>query len=332
MPANLMTPHGMLAATECANTHFTIFCQKYKDEENYVYYFHEGYEDPCYYDTIITTLLNKVTISIRCDNKEGVIALYNFMKENLEYDEKKYMYFIDKDYSDNENIDSNIYVTPYYSVENFYVSTKALRNILRVNFLMEEEIDIKKVIEIYTALQNEFNNKLLTFNSWLACQNDLRETGQSSRLRIDKKVKKYFYPNKDLTDDDIIDKSVISLYRKFEDLNSTQIIEDTIFCEAEKIDISKIEEKKACFLEKSDLYYFFRGKFEFQFLISFLKRLKQYCESNNTGILSKTYTRCSIDLTTKCDELELRKEYLISTLSSSAEKPDCLKSYISSKG
>ena len=34
MSVNLMTPHGMLAATECANTHFTIFCQKYNFSRN----------------------------------------------------------------------------------------------------------------------------------------------------------------------------------------------------------------------------------------------------------------------------------------------------------
>ncbi|MFX4232760.1 DUF4435 domain-containing protein [Aliarcobacter butzleri] len=335
--SNLMSSVGMLKEAECPNTHFTIFCQKYRGNENYRYYFHEGFEDPIYYDSVVSTLLGKKTISIRCENKEGVIALYDFMKRNLEYNEKKYMYFIDKDYSDNQDLDTNIYVTPCYSFENFYVTEETIRNILRVNFLMEEDEDINKTLKIYKDLQNEFNEKLLIFNSWLACQNDLRENGQTTRLNIDDSVKKYFNPDPQNSHNDIVDKSLTCLYRNFEDLNDINIIENKLFRGCKKIDTTKLDEKKVYFSQKDNLYYLFRGKFEFQFLISFLRRLKQHCETNKNNFLSKEYTKCSINLTQKDPQkrdevyLELKKGYLVSTLSSSADKPECLRNYILSK-
>ena len=331
MLVDLMNPESMLEEIECPNTYFAQFCQKYDGDENYAYYFHEGYEDPLYYDSFIKTLLQKTTVSIRCENKKNVIELYNFMKHNLTYDETKYMYFVDKDYSTND-LDRNIYVTPYYSVENFYVSSKVLRDILRINFCIEEQDDITKILELYDSLQKDFNNKLLFFNSWLACQNDFREAGEFTSLNIDKKVEKYFLPNKSDKNDDIVDRSLIKLYRNFEDLNNIEIIENTLFIKSNKIDISKIDAKKQEFLLKDDLYYFFRGKFEFHFLISFLKRLKQYCETNISNLLSKEYTRCSIDLTTKCDDIDLKKNYIMSVLSTHAYKPGCLRTYILSKG
>ena len=41
-------------------------------------------------------------------------------------DDKKNLYFIDRDYDNNENIPDSIYVTSSYSIENYYFTDSAI--------------------------------------------------------------------------------------------------------------------------------------------------------------------------------------------------------------
>ena len=237
-----MSPTSMLDSSECAETYFTNFCKMYKGDIDYIYYFHEGSEDPFYYDDLISTLLSKKRISIYCEGKDNVIDTQNFFTENEEYGETKCLFFIDKDYSCNEDIDENIYITPCYSIENLYVSSETLDDTLRIHFLMNEEDDRKKVLETYENLQNSFNNKTLFFNSWLSCQNDIKEKSAcSTRLNIDKRVKKFF--NKLNQHDDIITKD-LELFRDFSELNNHDFIEKELYPLAIHVEVEDLNIKE----------------------------------------------------------------------------------------
>ncbi|MCT7510435.1 DUF4435 domain-containing protein [Aliarcobacter cryaerophilus] len=317
MSVSLMTPLKMIEATETYHTCYTLFAKKYKKDVGYVYYFHEGEEDPYFYDPIIDTILNKNCISICCNGKDNVIETHSLMMKKREHKNTKCLYFIDKDYSSNTGVNKEIYVTPYYSIENFYVTNNVIKKILEIDFKMDPN-DVSKVIKIYKKLQTEFNKKLTFFNSWLACQNDYRETNKTNtKLNIDKKANKYFKID-EITKEDIISKKFE--LKKFDELNDIINIK-SLYPDAPEIDIQIIEDKIDIFKHKRNLHRYFRGKFELKFTKSFLIILKKVVEVDNS-LFSKRYS-CQLNFTSI---------NILNSLSSRAEKPDCLRTYILSKG
>ncbi|MCT7565015.1 DUF4435 domain-containing protein [Aliarcobacter butzleri] len=317
MSASLMTPLKMIEATETYHTYYTIFAKKYKKDDGYVYYFHEGEEDPYFYDPIIDSILNKHCISIYCNGKKNVIEAHSLIINKSEHKNTKCLYFIDKDYSRNSEVSKDIYITPYYSIENFYVTYNVIKKILEIDFKMDSD-DIDKVIEIYKRLQIEFNEKLTFFNAWLACQNDYRETNKiNTRLRIDKKVNKYFKIN-EVTRQDIISENFE--LKEFDELNDISIIK-SLYPESQEIDHIQLESKKNSFGNIDNFHKYFRGKFEIKFTKSFLRILKKVVEVDNL-LVSKSYP-CQLNFTSM---------NILNSLASRAEKPDCLRTYILSKG
>jgi hypothetical protein len=287
---------------------YTEFMLKYKKGEDVLHSFFEGYEDPTYYSIRINTLssINKYNKYI-CGGKDDVLKVRNLIKSNTAYSIVKTGFFIDKDF-DNQTYPSDVYVTPTYSIENFYCTYEAVQEILDSVFhIKTDSQDNAKCIGAYERLLNEFNNKTIFFNAWLACQADYRnENKLKTRLNIDKKAKHYF---------DNIVLSDLSATKDFDEFATKDSIE-AIYVDAPKVDVD-ILLKKVDQLKTWNQVERFRGKFQIRFLTNFLTKLQSI-----VGRPDSTFTEkysCS-----------LRFEYatICTTLSQFAITPSCLKQYI----
>lgn len=294
------------------HTYFTEFVLAYNKNTSNLYCFFEGYDDTKYYSIRIKNItFNERYNWFYCSGKENVMEALTLIKKHKEYNLNRILFFIDKDFS--EKVENKyIYCTPYYSIENFYTTHKAIEAILKEEFKLIENIignnDYEKVLELYNKLLKEFHSKTLFFNAWLACQNDMRiEKNEKRRLHIDSKIKKYFKS--------IISRDLNSI-SDFEDLNNLKELH-ILFPEAYKIDVKQIQSKIKDF-EKLDGRKYYRGKFELKFLISFIDRLKNELGKKDSLIFSKRY------------KINLITEYstAISILSQYAETPECLKDYL----
>ncbi|MFK7780354.1 MAG: DUF4435 domain-containing protein [Candidatus Gracilibacteria bacterium] len=285
-----------------AYTKFILSCSLNKYS---IYCFFEGDEDKRYYRIRIKKEFENFT----CGGKDNVKKVFELINNHDEYKSKKTLFFTDKDYSKEKTI-NNIYVTPCYSIENFYSNADILVNILQHEFnLKTTDNDYQRIIRKYQILQKKFHEELLIFNTWLACQNDIRtEKACKTYLSIDDTVKSYFQG--------IVKKSLVGI-KNFDDLKNITFIEK-IFPEAPKIEEKQFSNKIKKFQE-DDYNCIFRGKFEIKFMISFLQQLKNEIGRKSSESIFECKQKCT---------LEFKSENIISTLSQYAVTPTCLENFI----
>ena len=132
MSEHSFTPDVMLEHTESiASTAFARFNHAISVHDiETLYCFVEGHDWP-YYHIRISAISGKSCEVIVSNGKKSVLAIYNLLNKIPEYNRYKKLFFVDRDYDDNSNIDKNVYVTPGYSVENFYGSIDCFKNIIK---------------------------------------------------------------------------------------------------------------------------------------------------------------------------------------------------------
>ncbi len=308
-----ITVDYLLNEANSEHTYYTLFVQSYKKDSQNLYCFFEGYDDVRYYRIRIEHFTQKdIDEWFYCGGKDNVINAYNLIKQHSEYDLSRILFFIDKDFSNITEISNQIYVTPYYSVENFYTQRDVLKAIVRDEFKVientSENSDYELIFEIYDKLISDFHNETIFFNAWLACQNERREKfNEKRRLAIDDKVKKYF---NNIVSEDL--QTVVDL----SDLKNIDKLKE-LFPDAYEISEVELNSKIEEFKQK-DGCKFFRGKFELHFFVSFLNRIKEELGKKKSSFFSKKY------------KISLRIEFsnALSALSQYAETPECLINYL----
>lgn len=293
---------------------YTEFVLDFKKESNSIYCFYEGKDDRSYYSFRATLLYDEDNFfDYICNGKENLLKLRQLINNHKIYSNSNIGYFVDMDFEHNLKLD-DVYITPYYSVENFFVVDDAFQKILLAEFNMVKSCDsYKKSLELFKKCKNIFHQEISHLNIWLACQADLRiEKGLSTRLKIDEKIKNVF-PNDEF--DKIVSPNMETINFPNELKNKEEI--KKVFTNAPEVTQERFDEKKAYFetLAPEEIY---RGKFELRFLISFLNRLQDELGKRKNSIFPKRYS---------CN---LRFEYStgVSLLTNNAITPKCLKNYI----
>ncbi|MBU0924644.1 DUF4435 domain-containing protein [bacterium] len=302
----------MKNSKQSAHVAYTNFVTAYSiDNPDLVYCFFEGDEDKKYYGSIITIKYEKKFEDFTCGGRDFVLKAIELIKNRIEYNKAKVLFFIDRDYTD-DKVKDELYVTPCYSIENFYSTEDTLKRILNNEFNMKEKDEnFLKILELYTTLLMNYHDKLLFLNAWLSCQYDIRiKTNTSTRLDINEVLKNYFKNNENMFD------VCLSLRANiFDDFKNKDILENTLFKDAPKILDDLLNEKLALFNSRDfNKACMFRGKFELKFFIDFLKRLKEEATSKQPKILTKKY---------KCT-LSFKLEDSISVLTQYSNTPNCL--------
>ena len=302
----------MKISAESGHVAYTNFVRVYsKTKPNMVYCFFEGDEDKKYYGTRITIKYENEFQDFTCGGRDLVLKAKELINNRNEYNKAKALFFIDKDYTD-DKIENELYVTPCYSIENFYSAEDTLKRILNSEFNMKEKDEnFIKILDLYTTLLTNYHDELLFLNAWLSCQYDIRiKTSASTRLDINEVLKNYFKNNENMFDVSLSLRANI-----FDDLKNKDILENTLFKDAPKI-LDDLLNKKLALFNSIDFNKacMFRGKFELKFFIDFLKRLKEEATSKQPKILTKKY---------KCT-LSFKLEDSISVLTQYSNTPNCL--------
>ncbi|MBU3011097.1 DUF4435 domain-containing protein [Polaribacter vadi] len=293
---------------------YTEFVLDFKKNKENIYCFFEGNEDRSYY-SIRTKMIytDNDYFDYVCKGKGNLIKLHQLINYHDIYKNNNVGYFVDSDFDGKTSIE-NIYTTPFYSIENFYVVENAFENILINEFNISRRCDCFKEAKLsYNNLKNKFHEKIVILNSWLACQADYRkENNISTRLKIESSLKS-------ILSTDVFNKLVNPDLSKINFPDQLLRLEDIekIFNNAPKIEKAVFEKKLTEFKTlKGDEK--FRGKFELRFLVSYLNRFKDEIGKKKSSIFSKKYST------------SLRFEYAtsVSQLTNNAITPDCLIEYL----
>lgn len=296
-----MSVNNLRSSRDKAVVVFTEFTRSYKQYPSALYCFFEG-EDSKYYGIRVQNIARpEKYIHFECKGKEGVLGIHKMLSSRKYYENAKTAYFIDRDFDRpiSESGLNGIYETPCYSIENFYTSVECFSRILRNEFkLMESDENFARCVDLYLKLQAEFHDAVELLNTWIACQRD-----NSSNLNIS-------------------DISVLNFVKvELDKITVRYVIDDLNAKFPKAISISQAElNERQNELTSSPRQKNFRGKFEIEFLLTFLQKLMSEANQGNYPYFTR-----KVKVVLSCS-----KRTIISDLSQYADTPNCLYSYLDS--
>lgn len=250
--------------------------QSYYNE--YAFCFYEG-DDAKYYDFRIKSKFGDKIISYQVENKFGVLKLLDLITKDKLDDNACTMFFVDRDYDLNTNYENeNLFVTPCYSVENFYVKKECLKKILQTEFKLNEiESDFKKCLSDFEQRENDFNNYILEFNSLMYLR---RKKSQSNSNYSFGKVKTLNML--------IVNVNKIVKTEKYDEIINE--IKNTLNFNDDELAQAKQELK-----DIGDFTINFRGKNQLDFFVEFINQLKSL--NKNGGYFKIKHDNVHINIT-----------------------------------
>lgn len=303
----------MRQSRESYSVAYQKFMLNYKKYNHHCFF--EGKDDPkYYYIRVKNIIINNFSYYI-CNGKDNVIKINNIIKKN--YPNTKSMYFIDKDFSNrdlnSDNID-NVYITPCYSIENFYTNEEFIKEVLKNEFMIDEyDDDFNMIINVFKKLQKEFHKKTIILNAWLASYNDKLEQNNSQeikRLNIDDKIKPIL-KNPVLPE--------LKGIKNLDKINEKSKIDNIFKVDSNLITEEDITKKVKFFKNIGNFECFFRGKFELIFIVSFLEKLKQEVTKKNNRAFNLKKRKCDV---------EFKFNNILSSLTQYAKTPICLINFL----
>lgn len=271
---------------------FHKFILEYSNFNNTIFYFVEG-DDFCYYNPRVKKIINDKDIRhYKCGGKEQVLGVNRLIKNNKVNlsNDNKILYFVDRDYGiNNEEISDDIYITDLYSIENYYLNENTIKKILMDFF----EIDINTknynlAMHYYEECYKKYSLFAKYLNAFIYSIRIYEKENHLQRTRLDTKLSKF------LIKEDLINYE----YKK---------IDFNLFKEVFSIDF-QIEEEH--YIENSRFFsisnhFNFRGKYELEFLKSFLYLIKTNITSGTNGFEKSNI--CKTDF--KCETMKLFSDY-----------------------
>lgn len=313
----MASPQVMLEKSEESVVHFLQFTRvSYKKEP---ILFFEGDDDEKYYLSRIESLVNKSFESISCKGKKSVLGVREIIKNHPDYYSSYNLYFIDSDFDNNGSyVNSNdIYITPSYAIENFYVSNSCFNLLMRSEFKCKESRDRDEyvfILEHFCRSKNRFLDVISEFNCFVhAYRNNVEDiSSKSGKLNLKglDQNKEFLIMNFNKDDRSLdfdIDFDLRSVENTFHNIG-----QDDIKKSLDKLPISR----QSLFLDREK---FFRGKNLLWFMVKYLNFLKQDCNSKDP-VLFKEQRNCTLEFSLKT---------AIGVLSQYADTPQCLKEFIS---
>lgn len=266
---------------------------------NSFYYFVEGKDAP-YYHPRIQNIVALDPIPIKCGGKRKVIEVFDLLNNNQVYNKYITGFFVDKDFDDNSSLSSDIYVTPCYSIENLYTQKQVLSQILKCEFdLLPSENQYSIILDLFEKEQQIFHDVIMEFNAWYAC---LKKKTSNTGVSLDDNFPK-----------DFITLNIGGIVKKY----NLSDIENKY---SESIKITQQEVSDATLSLKCNPSVYLRGKYEMQFLNTFLNFLVEDANVKTKRKYTQKKTAFKVD-----------RAIMISQLSQYAISPPCLIEYISGR-
>jgi hypothetical protein len=264
----------------------------------------EGDQDLKYYGSRIELIAQSdYEHFVVAGGKSVVTRLLEHTKATAELRNLRVAFLVDRDFDGKHKKDRRLYVTPVYSIENFYVGDKVIRKILRAEFGSRDE-ELTRVCKIYKRWLRKFGKASLDLNAWIHAQRAKERSGGGGRLNLRGVTFGFLFQLK-------FTKDAINVVQRV----ATKDL-DTVFPLASKLTPSELEVSRKA-MKKVDLARAGRGKYLFAFLREALMHLKRDCVSVNPYLFDK---KGKVSLAISGN--------LLSELSQYAHTPACLRKFL----
>lgn len=290
----------MYAESNCIEAIFLSYINS-KSRKNISFFF-EGKDDFKYYCPRISLFNNKEYNLYICDNKNNVIKVHKMIKKQSSSKSNDIkLFFVDRDYDDNSLIDTDIYITPTYSIENLYFTDIAIKNMLR------------GVIGLSNHLDDDNKDLNIAFNYVIKCREELIENIIYGNAYYSCQVRK--------STDASIEKPDLSAIKQYRDLITCKKLQDFESLIENHINVSEEELIEECDRLRQNPLVLIRGKYIVEGMIKYLNFIVDDSNKRN---------RCGDELLSKrrLVRLNITKNNFISEFSTYASTPPCLIKYI----
>lgn len=309
---------------------FREFLKKYKNNKGKFIFLLEGVDDLDYYLSVLESKVgshNESWVELVCYGRDNVFQLVGDLQRHSqrEYQDGLYFGFVDKDYHEiSDNIyPERIYVTPTYSIENFYVSLTFFKKILMRKFHLSADDpdngDFDLCCANFQSRMNDFIAGVKELDSLLRCNRIMyEERGVTSKINArDINLNELFSVSLDGVA--IKNDALTILGKNIEDFNTDALNTSRAYYEGRA---------------ESDLAMVIRGKFMFFFIHQYLFRLKEdnhrktptlfpdsYALSKRRGNERRVFTKTRISITRETQDI-------LSDLCQFADVPSCLVDFL----
>lgn len=266
-----------------------------------VHCFFEGKDDYKYYISRIKKYTKEEIINHDCNGRDNVTTIHAMISNQTKsVDNNKTLFFIDKDFKLNSIESKEIYKTPVYAIENFYITDSAINEFIKAQMGISkfskssiDKNDYENVISYYKDKRDEFIKDITLLNTWYSIQikrSEYLDSNEPELSKIKKLTKKFNIP------------ITLEMLKERTD-NYVEVTEEEL----------KTEEKEL--LENPIAN--FRGKYYASFLHKVIDKIIE--ESNNPKLFLSKKRKI---------KLSIGAENVVDILSQYADTPICLDLYL----
>lgn len=269
----------------------------------------EGVDDPKYYTPRISYRFQQHWRPLSVKGKNNVLELKDDLSINPAYQADPVCFFVDRDFDDNVVGTFDLYVTPHYSVENFYVGGETVRQlIVSLCGLSTANLEDEDILDLVSDLYDRFR---------------LSYTSNKEIRRI---YFSYFFVRKALEDKRLSLDALFEIKHEMgEEYRCTVTLKEKGAFALANRDLPGIRRfirgsAIARRILKGDVNYF-RGKQELNFIRDFLNAIRSDGQAINKYVLRKTGRRLRFKNTSIGNDI-------LSDLSAAASTPKCLTDFL----
>ncbi|NHH85879.1 DUF4435 domain-containing protein [Cobetia sp. MB87] len=272
--------------------------------------FFEG-EDEKYYTIRVNNYYRGIDwVGVNAKGKTNVLALREKIKKHPRYKDINSMFFVDADFDDNSKLAAyeDVYVTPCYSVENFYFSEKVFISILSAEFgvseFNEDSECYRTVLDLYRETVSQYIEAIKPFNCLVYnLKNKKKEGAFSGGLNLS-----------DIKFESLVDVNIGSVTKVYDEFNPQSIFNKLNGYEIDPAD------HNADFLQQDSNGMKLRGKQNLEFFRRFIEKLKN--DRNSREPARVFFSRRSTV------RITLTKDNILSDISQYADTPQCLQDFL----
>lgn len=220
--------------------------------------FFEG-EDGKYYNPRINQKFYDKFFAYTVGNKKEVLKLLHKIRREGIYENVCTMFFIDRDYDESKaTLDDDLFETPCYSIENFYVQRECMIQILQSEFgLNMIDDDCKKCLSDFDSREREFNNYILEFNALALLRRKKSESNSNIAFGS-------------IKTSHLVNVKINGIYKSEKYDETIRKIKEELDFEETELDAAKQE-----LIRRGDFSLNFRGKNQLDFFVEFIRELKK---------------------------------------------------------
>ena len=269
-----------------------------------VFLFFEGKDDFKYYWVRLAPFIEDQSYETYiCRSKANVLELYNMIHcQTKARNNEKICYFVDNDYDKSKLKNPDIYVTPTYSIENFYISDSAIKNMLKGEWglsgemLKDDKDDFECAFNYLRQKRDEVINSIIYANAWYSLQCN-KSKGNLRQPKL----------------------SAIKEYKVIKNVKDKTVLEGMVPNSIEVSD-EEIEEEVGYLKQNPEMKI--RGKYFEQTMPSYFMKVFQDSNKKNNREMFIKRRRVNINV---------GEDNMISILSQYADSPMDLRAYITRK-